>query len=107
MMRTSLFTLTALVIALVAYVFGFYVGKSEMDRFAGNLVNGISASIRADALQVIGAALDDLRAARIGEADGRLRLFARLQAEAISECVRDPACLKLTRKPLPTQAELS
>lgn len=78
-----------------------------MDRFAGDLVNGVSASVRADSLQVVGAALNDLRESRAVDAEARLKRFARLQAKVISECARDSECSKLTGKPLPSIAELS
>jgi len=110
-MRTKLlFPIAAVAIGVVgfgSYYAGFVEGKSAMDKFCGNLIGGVSASVQVDSLLVISQALNDLRDSKSTEAEAKLARLAKFQAEAVAECAQTPECKALAGKPLPTAAELA
>jgi hypothetical protein len=110
MNRKSLILIAAVVagaIGLGSYYVGFLHGKAAMDGFAGNLVNGVNASVRVESLQVMAHALTDLKESRPAEAEAKIARFAKFQAKAVAECSRSPECSSLAGRPLPSTAELA
>jgi hypothetical protein len=101
----SLAAAALLATAVGSYVLGFYRGKEAMDGFAGNLISGISATIRGESLPILLSAADALKYPEQQEVQKTLRRYARTQASVVKECAMNKACSALAGQPLP-QASL-
>jgi hypothetical protein len=69
-------------------------------------MDGVSAGIRAESLEVMNKALLDLGQSRPDQAQATLDRFARLQALAVADRAQSAECAKLATRPLPSASEL-
>jgi hypothetical protein len=93
-----------LALAIGGYTLGFYKAKQEMEGFAGNLVSGVSASIRGESISLLLSAAEAMKHPEQQEAQRALRRYARSQALAVKECASDKTCASLASQPLPESA---
>jgi hypothetical protein len=109
--RFTLFKPIVLVVLLAAmlasYALGFVRGKSAGEEFAARVMDGVSAGIRAESLEVMNKALLDLRQSKPEEARATLDHFATLQALAVADCAKAAECAAFATRPLPGASELN
>ena len=93
-----------LALAIGGYTLGFYKAKQEMDAFAGNLVSGVSASIRGESISLLLSAAESMTYPEQREVQAALLRYARSQAMAVKECASNKVCASLASQPLPEAA---
>ena len=94
----------ALASAIGGYTLGFYRGKQEMDAFAGNMVSGVTASVRGESISLLLSTADSLKNPEQQEVRRALLRYARSQAVAVKECASSKVCASLAAQPLPQAA---
>ncbi|MDR3452013.1 MAG: hypothetical protein P4L96_04305 [Rhodoferax sp.] len=96
--------LVSVSLLLVSYATGFYQGKKAEDSFCGDLVSGISASIRGESLPLILSAVDALTYPEQQNTRNALLRYAHIQASVVKECAASQPCASLTGQPLPSES---
>ena len=93
--------------ASISYSIGYYKGKGDMDSLCGDLIGGVVASVRTENLRIMARAISDIKNSKSADAEAKLALWVRIQANIVADCSHSPICSKLTTKPLPTNSELT